>query len=201
MKQKTKPAKKLPPSKSPGQNWPADKVERRKVKDLIPYARNSRTHSAGQISQIAAAITEWGFANPVLIGEDGTIIAGHGRVMAAKQLGLDEVPVMIARGWSEDQKRAFIIADNKLTLNGGWDDTVLKAEFADLTASGFDTALLAFAPGELAGIAPVDGIEDAPASKYSEQYGVIVICADEAGQKATYERLNSEGLNCKVVTT
>jgi hypothetical protein len=193
--------KKLPSNKRPGQNWPADEVERRKIKDLIPYAKNSRTHSEGQIGQIAAAITEWGFANPILIAEDGTIIAGHGRVMAAKKLGLAEVPVMIARGRTDSQKRAFVIADNKITLNGGWDDTVLKAEFADLTQAGFDTALLAFAPGELVGIGPVDGIEDAPASKYSEQYGVIVICADEAGQKATYERLNSEGLNCKVVTT
>ena len=195
----TQSAASLPPIKA----WPADKVERRKTRDLVPCARNSRTHSKEQIEQIAASIAEWGFTNPVLIAEDGTIIAGHGRVMAAKKLGLDEVPTMMATGWSEDQKRAYVIADNKLTLNAGWDEDLLQTEFADLTASGFDVSLIGFAPGELEGIKPPapGGIEDPPSSKYTEQYGVIVICGNEDEQQETYERFQNEGFNCRVVTT
>ena len=101
--------------------WPADKVERRAVADLVPYARNARTHSDEQVAQIAASIREWGWTVPILIDEGGGIIAGHGRVMAARKLGLDEVPVMVAAGWSEAQKRAYVLADNKLALNAGWD--------------------------------------------------------------------------------
>lgn len=99
--------------------WPADKVERRPIDSLIPYARNSRTHSEEQIAQIAASMKEWGWTNPVLIDEDGGIIAGHGRILAARKLGLEEAPVVVAKGWSEAQKRAYIIADNKLAENAG----------------------------------------------------------------------------------
>ena len=110
-------------------NWPADKVERRSVESLVFYARNSRTHSAQQVAQIAASIKEWGWTMPVLIEPDGGIIAGHGRIMAAQKLGIDEVPCMVAEGWSEGQKRAYIIADNKLALNAGWDMDALKLGF------------------------------------------------------------------------
>ena len=113
-------------------HWPADKVERRKVADLTPYARNSRTHSDEQVAQIAASIKEWGWTVPVLIEPDGGIIAGHGRVMAAQRLGIAEVPCMVAEGWSEAQKRAYIIADNKLALNAGWDDEMLRAELRSI---------------------------------------------------------------------
>src|SRR3954464_3463643 len=95
--------------------WPADKVERRPLGSLVPNARNARTHSDAQVAQIAASIEQWGWTVPVLIDEAGTIIAGHGRVLAAARLGLAEVPVITARGWSEAQKRAYLIADNKLT--------------------------------------------------------------------------------------
>ena len=116
---------KSPPKKS---SWPADKVERRKVKDLVPYAKNARTHSEEQIEQIARAIEQWGWTVPCLVDEKGGLIAGHGRVLAAKQLGLDEVPVVVARGWSATPKRAYVIADNKLTENGGWDDDLLAGD-------------------------------------------------------------------------
>src|SRR3954469_22554956 len=99
------------------QQWPADKVERWSLDRLIPYARNARTHSDTQVAQIAGSIKEWGWTVPVLVGEDGVIIAGHGRVLAARMLGVHDIPVMIARGWSEAQKRAYVIADNKLALN------------------------------------------------------------------------------------
>ena len=109
------------------QSWPADKVERWPIERLIPYARNARTHSDAQVDQIAASIREWGWTNPVLVGEDGTIIAGHGRVLAARKLAHPEVPVMVAAGWSEAQKRAYALADNKLALNAGWDEELLGA--------------------------------------------------------------------------
>jgi ParB-like chromosome segregation protein Spo0J len=96
------------------------------------YARNARTHTPKQIDQIAASIKEFGFTNPVLIDEANGIIAGHGRVLAAQKLGLEELPCMVAAGWSEAQKRAYCIADNKLALNAGWDDALLRIEFEEL---------------------------------------------------------------------
>lgn len=125
-------------------DWPADKVERRAVAVLIPYARNARTHSAQQVSQIAASIREWGWTVPVLVDEEGTIIAGHGRVLAAQSLGLDEVPVMVATGWTEAQRRAYVLADNRLALNAGWDDELVRFEMADLQSAGFDVSLIGF---------------------------------------------------------
>ena len=147
--------------------WPADKVERRAISTLVPYASNSRTHSDEQIKQIVASIREWGWTTPVLVDEAGGIIAGHARVMAAKQLGLTEVPVMVAAGWSEAQKKAYVIADNKLTLNGGWDDEILRAEFTALDGLGFDLGMLGFSPPELAAIRDVRAVgltdpDDAP---------------------------------------
>lgn len=126
------------------QSWPADQVERWPVDKLVPYARNSRTHSDTQVAQIAASIKEWGWTTPVLVSEDGTLIAGHGRVMAARKLGLQEVPVMIARGWTEAQRRAYVVADNQLALNAGWDMDLLSIEMLDLKAEGFDLSLIGF---------------------------------------------------------
>jgi ParB-like chromosome segregation protein Spo0J len=117
---------------------------RRKVASLAPYARNSRTHSDEQVAQIAASIKEWGFTNPVLIEPDGGIIAGHGRVMAAQRLGLDEVPCVIADDWTVAQKRAYVIADNKLALNAGWDNELLAVEFGEIAELGFDLDLTGF---------------------------------------------------------
>ena len=133
--------------KSP--EWRADKVERRSVESLIPYARNARTHSDEQVAQIAASIKEWGWTVPVLVDEDGGIIAGHGRVMAARKLGITEVPVMTAGGWTEAQKRAYVLADNKLAENAAWDDDLLKVEIGELDATGFDLAKLGFDAVEL----------------------------------------------------
>lgn len=115
-----------------------------KICDLIPYARNSRTHSDAQVAQIAASIREFGFTNPVLIDGENGIIAGHGRVLAARKLGLDEVPCIELAHLSETQKRAYIIADNKLALNSGWDDELLKIELKDIEDSCFDVGLIGF---------------------------------------------------------
>src|SRR5687768_8865698 len=135
------------------QRWPADKVERWPVEKLIPYARNARTHSPAQVDQIAASIKEWGWTNPVLVAEDNTLIAGHGRVLAARKLRITEVPVMIAIGWTEAQKKAYAIADNKLTLNGGWDDELLGLELGELELLGFDLDLIGFSEAERAALA------------------------------------------------
>src|SRR3954463_16592559 len=126
------------------QEWPADRVERWSLDRLVPYARNARTHSDAQVAQIAASVREWGWTVPVLVDETGMLIAGHGRVLAARKLGIPEVPVMVATGWSEAQRRAYIIADNKLALNAGWDDSMLSLELADLQELGFDLDLTGF---------------------------------------------------------
>lgn len=129
--------------------WPADKIEKVKIDKLIPYARNSRTHSDEQVSQIAASIKEWGWTTPVLVDEDGGLIAGHGRVMAARKLGIEEVPTMTASGWTEAQKKAYIIADNQLPQNAGWDMDMLKVEMMDLDSEGFDLSLIGFGKEEM----------------------------------------------------
>lgn len=131
-------------------NFPAYKTAN--VADLIPYARNSRTHSDAQVAQIAASIREFGFTNPVLVDGDRGIIAGHGRVLAARKLGMSTVPVIELAHLTEAQKRAYVIADNKLALNAGWDDDMLRAEFEELSAEGFDLALTGFGADEIAAL-------------------------------------------------
>ena len=108
-------------------HWPAEKVTKRSVSSLVPYATNARTHTDRQIDQITASITEWGWTNPVLVDENDTILAGHGRVLAAQRLGIAKIPVIVAEGWSDEQKRAYVLADNKLAENAGWDMELLGA--------------------------------------------------------------------------
>ena len=129
--------------------WPADAVERRPVSALLPYIRNARTHSDEQVAQIAASIREFGWTFPVLVDEAGTIIAGHGRVLAAQRLGLTEIPVMVAAGWSEAKRRLYVIADNKLALNAGWDEELLSLEIGDLKGLDVDLRLTGFGEIEL----------------------------------------------------
>lgn len=128
----------------PRAKWPADAPVRKSVAELIPYARNARTHSEAQVAQIAASIREWGWTNPVLIDETGGIIAGHGRILAARKLKIEDVPCIVATGWSEAQKRAYILADNQLAMNAGWDMDLLKVEIGDLKDEGFDLGLMGF---------------------------------------------------------
>lgn len=127
-------------------------VEQKKVEDLLPYARNARTHSASQVAQIAGSIREFGFCNPVLIDKQGGIIAGHGRVLAAQKLGLTEIPTITLGHLSETQKRAYILADNKLAMNAGWDEEMLKAELEALKDDCFDLSLVGFDDAELGDI-------------------------------------------------
>lgn len=129
-------------------------IEQRKIADLIPYARNSRTHSDAQIAQIAASIKEFSFTNPVLLDGTNGIIAGHGRVMAARKLGMDTVPCIELSHLSETQKRAYIIADNKLALQAGWDNELLSLELGELEELGFDLNLTGFSLEEIAELNP-----------------------------------------------
>ena len=128
---------------------PADKVQKWAIDKLIPYARNARTHSDEQVAQIAASIKEWGWTTPVLVDEDGGIIAGHGRTLAAQKLKMTEVPVMVAKGWSEAKRRAYVIADNRLALNAGWDNEMLRIELAEIQELGFDLDLTGFGADEI----------------------------------------------------
>jgi ParB-like chromosome segregation protein Spo0J len=123
------------------EQWPLDK--------LIPYAKNSRTHSEEQIAQIAGSIKAFGFTNPILVGGDGVIVAGHGRLSAARQLGLKQVPVIVLDHLSETERRALVIADNKLALNAEWDKELLLIEIEELQNNGFTIESLGFDASEL----------------------------------------------------
>lgn len=139
------------------------KIETRLVADLIPYAANSRTHSDAQVAQIAASIKEFGWTNPILIDGENTIIAGHGRLLAARKLGMEEVPAIILDHLSKAQQRALVIADNQLALNAGWDIDMLKAEIEDLNLENFDLSLLGFDDKFLDGLLepePTEGLTD-----------------------------------------
>lgn len=135
------------------------KTETRKIVDLIPFARNSRTHSDEQVAQIAASIREFGWTNPILVDGSNGIIAGHGRLAAARKLGMDALPVIVLDHLTDAQKRALVIADNKLALNAGWDFELLESEIRGLDDDGFDLALLGFDAAELekmlADVAPI----------------------------------------------
>ena len=132
--------------------WPAVQVELVKVKDVLPYAMNSRVHSDEQVNQIASSIQEWGFTVPILIDEKNTILAGHGRIMAAGKLSLEEVPAMKATNWTEAQKKAYVIADNKLAMNSTWDEEMLKLEFEGLQELDFNIDLIGFSADELSNL-------------------------------------------------
>nr|WP_320179647.1 ParB N-terminal domain-containing protein [Roseovarius pacificus] len=166
-----------------------DQIEFIGVERLIPYARNSRTHNETQVAQIAASIREFGFTNPILVADDDTIIAGHGRVLAARQLEMNQVPCLRLSHLSEAQRRAYVIADNKLALNAGWDEDLLALELGGLREDGFDVGLTGFSDEEidalLLGDDDVDeqgntGDDDAPdvSEQYTSRRGDIWILGD-----------------------
>jgi ParB-like chromosome segregation protein Spo0J len=151
------------------------KIEYLAVDKLIPYARNSRTHSDEQVAQVAASIREFGFTNPVLVDAESTIIAGHARVMAARKLEMTEVPCIRLTHLTETQKRAYIIADNKLALNAGWDSELLRLELDDLRAADFDLDLIGFDETELDGIAADEEQPFFPDPQYRETKTVFQV--------------------------
>ena len=131
-------------------SWLADKIEQWPTTKLLPYARNARTHSEEQVAQIAASIAEFGFTNPILAGSDGVIVAGHGRLAAAQKLGMEVVPVVVLDHLSATQRRALVIADNRIAENAGWDEAMLRVELVSLQDDDFDLALTGFDADDLA---------------------------------------------------
>jgi len=127
----------------------AKQIEMVSVDTLIPYAKNARTHSDEQVAQIAGSIKEFGFNNPVLVDKDNSVIAGHGRLMAARKLGYKEVPVVKLEHLTESQRKAYILADNRIALNSGWDTSMLSLELQDLEDADFDLSLTGFDDKEL----------------------------------------------------
>lgn len=163
------------------------KFEVRNVDDLIPYARNARTHSPEQVSKLASSIKEFGFINPIIISDDGGVLAGHGRILAAKKLGLTEVPCVIESHLTEAQKRAYILADNRLALDAGWDEEMLKIELSELKELNFDMDLMGFDSDELKRFMDSDfgddlGGSDSGNSEPEEEEEVEV---DEEGESIT----------------
>lgn len=182
-------------------------VEMRSVEALIPYARNARTHSEAQVANLAALIREFGWTNPILVDGENGIIAGHGRLAAARKLGLTEVPVIELTHLTPAQKRAYIIADNKAALNAGWDFELLREDLNELDAENFDLALTGFDEKEIEGIMTwspdgdkADGHgEGEGGGSIQEQWHVLVECKDERQQKQLLERLVAEGYSCKAL--
>ncbi|MGV0961568.1 MAG: site-specific DNA-methyltransferase [Limnohabitans sp.] len=188
--------------------WLSTHIERWPTEKLIPYARNARTHSEEQVAQIAASIVEFGFTNPILAGSDGVIVAGHGRLAAAQKLGLDTVPVVVLDHLTPTQRRALIIADNRIAENAGWDDAVLRIELQSLQEDGFDLDITGFDADALAEImagedTTVDGqtdddaVPEAPVTPISRPGDVWelgnhrLLCGD-ATDPASYDALMAD---------
>ena len=169
--------------------WAADAVERRSVKDLVPYDRNPKLHPDSQIEQLANSIREWGFTIPVLIDPEGNVIAGHGRLLAAKQVGLTEVPCVVAHGWTEQQRRAYVIADNKLAEDSQWDTSTYFSELKEISEGGFDMSLLGADDG-LQLISDVEVDVD-----FSDTLDTDVVAADK--KKKPKKVVSVECPNCK----
>ena len=140
----------------PADLWPATKIEMRPVTDLVPFARNARTHPPEQVAQIASSMRRFGFTMPMLVAENGTIIAGHGRLLAAQQLGLREVPVMVAHGWTDEDRRLYTLADNRLAETSEWDPEMLRLEIEELRIEAGEDALaeIGFSDEEIAELVP-----------------------------------------------
>ena len=174
-------------------------IKYKSTRELIPYVNNSRTHSEQQVQQVAASIKEFGFTNPILIDEQDGIIAGHGRLQAAQMLGLDKVPTITLEGLTEAQRKAYVIADNKLALNSGWDFELLKVELENIV-NEIDISVLGFDDQELANI--IDGLNEEPPELKEESYesvfNIVVKCNDETHQERVYNELQSKGYECQV---
>lgn len=162
-------------------------VTYRKVADLIPYARNARTHSDEQVTHIASSIKEFGFTNPILTDGSNGVLAGHGRLMAAKKLGLSEVPTIDLAGLSEAQKKAYILADNKLALDAGWDDEMLKIELEDLKDSDLNLEELGLNFDDIA--PPLDDSDVDFLDSFEEGYNVTIHCENAEQAKKLSDRL------------
>lgn len=199
------------------QAWLADKLEHWPIERLLPYIRNARTHSEAQIAQIAASIAEFGFTAPILAGSDGVIVAGHGRLAAARKLGLASVPVVVLEHLTPTQRRALVIADNRIAENAGWDEELLRLELAELQDEGFDLDLLGFDDAALADLLAdeepqIDGrteddaapdVPEEPVSRLGDVWRLgphRLVCGDATTAEA-YARLFPGGEQADMVFT
>lgn len=173
-------------------------VKYRKTADLIPYAMNSRTHDEQQVSQIAASIKEFGFNNPIAIDGENGVIAGHGRLMAAQKLGLDEVPTIELSHLTEQQKKAYVIADNKIAINASWDAEILKFELQDLDSDML--ALTGFSDKEIANMMGID--DDAEIAEPADESRnlIMVELTSERECETLFTELQDRGFNCKIMS-
>ncbi len=184
-----------------------ESVEHWSLQRLIPYAKNARTHDDTQVSQIAGSIAEFGFVNPILVGDDNIIIAGHGRLMAAQQLGLDTVPVIVLHHLTEAQRRALVIADNKIAENAGWNDELLKLELEELGDLGFDLDVIGFSDEELDELLGNDEqpgetdeddipeVEDEPVSRHGDVWVLgdhRLLCGDSTSKQDLEKLMSGE---------
>jgi len=184
-----------------------ESVEHWSLQRLIPYAKNARTHDDTQVSQIAGSIAEFGFVNPILVGDDNIIIAGHGRLMAAQQLGLATVPVIVLHHLTEAQRRALVIADNKIAENAGWNDELLKLELEELGDLGFDLDVIGFSDEELDELLGNDEqpgetdeddipeVEDEPVSRHGDVWIMgdhRLLCGDSTSKQDLEKLMSGE---------
>ena len=186
------------PKPSKRQQWPADTVERWPTDRPKPFERNARTHSPAQITHLAKLITEYGWTMPVLCDDKDNVLAGHGRLLAARELGLPDVPVMVARGWSASQKKAYRLADNQSALLSAWDAELLRSEIGDLRAQGVNMELAGFTPDSLRGIFPRSA-DERRAVEGDPHFEIVVTCENETQQRELLEQFNSEGLKCRAL--
>lgn len=171
------------------------KVNEIDIGNLIPYANNSRTHTDSQIEQIASSIKEFGFINPVIIDSNNGIIAGHCRVLAAQEIGLSKVPCIEVSHLTEDQKKAYIIADNKLALNAEWDDDLLKVELTDLLNNEFDITLTGFDESFLLETPDIEP----PIIEDEKKFLLMLEFDNEHDLEMAFDEAQSRGIKCKII--
>jgi len=178
-----------------------NKIEQISVDVLIPYSNNARTHSDDQVTQIASSIKEFGFNNPILVDKENGVIAGHGRLMAAKKLGLDKVPCIRLEHLTDAQRKAFILADNKIALNSGWDYDLLKVEVENLSDSDFRLELLGFDINELNTILGIEEeIKDEKEVTDDGNRNLLLIEFDnEIELENLFDEMQNRGFNCKIM--
>lgn len=170
----------------------------KQTNELIPYANNARTHSDDQISKIAASIKEFGFTAPILIDSKNGVIAGHGRLLAAKKLKLDEIPTISLDHLTERQRKAYILADNRLALDASWDNEFLKIELEELKALDFDMSLTGFGELELEELSDIEVKLDLESHAHEEKYLLTVECVSEKEQDKLNKELQGRGYKSKV---
>jgi len=176
-----------------------DGIEMVAIEELLPYVNNSRTHSQEQVEQIAISMREFGWTAPIIMDDEGMVLAGHGRLMAAKKLKLTEVPVIRVSHLSEAKKKAYVIADNKIAENSGWDKELLFAELSFLQEEEFDLSILGFDGTELADLMGLGEEAEDESESVPQEFAIIINCEGEAEQAGLLDELESRGIKCRAL--